>query len=154
MTLPFGKRVLFVPILLFALWLLTDNETSDSNKTHHLAVFTALRRHPPCLRVYRSLLELNLLLWCAVLSLLLWSRTVGKKMIGHLLFQPAGDLIKNSRFSDATSFRYLPVHGNDIFDEDDAGLERDQVPPSSGTKMISGPCPSCCPVVGGRYATW
>ena len=116
-----------MPILLFALWLLTDNETSDSNKSHHLAVFTALRRHPPCLRVYRSLLELNLLLWCAVLSLLLWSRTVGKKMIGHLLFQPAGELIKNSRFSDATSFRYLPVHGNDIFDEDDAGLERDQI---------------------------
>lgn len=83
------RRVALLPPLLFALWLLTDNDTSGSSNHHHLAVVTALNRHPPSLRVYRSLLEINLLLWGVVVSLLVWYRTLGAKMVGHLLFQPA-----------------------------------------------------------------
>jgi hypothetical protein len=83
------RRAALLPPLLFALWLLTDNDTTGSSNHHHLAVVTALNRHPPSLRVYRSLLEINLLLWGVVVSLLVWYHTLGLKMVGHLLFQPA-----------------------------------------------------------------
>ena len=83
------KKAILLPPLLFALWLLTDNDTSESSIDHHLAVVTALRRNPPSLRVYRSLLEINLVFWGTVLSLFVWSRTLGTKMVGHLLFRPA-----------------------------------------------------------------
>jgi hypothetical protein len=54
------------------------------DEDQNLAVWTALARHPPSLRVYRALLELTLLLFCAALSLYVWpTRAVGK-----LLFQP------------------------------------------------------------------
>lgn len=85
-----GKKAMMVPPLLFALWLLTDDEHKgdDNTRHHHLAVFTALRRHPPSLRVYRALLELTLLLFGTAFSLLVWTRTAGSSVIGHLLFQP------------------------------------------------------------------
>jgi hypothetical protein len=122
MPLPLWKRAAFVPFLLFALWLLTDNDTSESNaQNHHLAVFTALRRHPPCHRVYRSLLEVNLLLWGAVVSLWLWQKTIGKKMLGYLLFQPAAATNDGSLFSFWTqpnnphdSRPYLPLDVDDF----------------------------------------
>jgi hypothetical protein len=94
MPLPLWKKSALVPALLFALWLLTDDETSSSIQSHHSAVITALSRHRPSLRVYRSLLELNLLLWGMVVSLWVWSRTIGNKMIDHLLFQPSDEIYK------------------------------------------------------------
>ena len=86
-----GKKLFLVALLLLALWLLIDDEASlaDGSNSHHLAVYTALHRHPPCLRIYRALLEFNLMLWGLALSLWLWKGTVGEKMTGHLLFQPA-----------------------------------------------------------------
>ena len=123
MPLPLWKRATFVPLLLFALWLLTDNETNDWNgsgkdRRRHLAVFTALRRHPPCSRVYRSLLEIDLLLWGATLSFWVWNRTIGKKMIAHLLFQPV-TIDPSAMVSAATSAvdaagQYLPVDIDDF----------------------------------------
>ena len=83
------RRVALIPPLLLALWLLTDNNTHESERNHHLAVVTALNRHRPSLRVYRSLLEFNLLLWGTTFSLWVWRRTLGNKIIGYLLFQPA-----------------------------------------------------------------
>lgn len=80
------KKIALIFPLLFALWLLTDN-----NNDHNLAVVTALSRHPPSLRVYRALLELNLLLFCGALSLWVWKRAAGTKVVGILLFQPPQD---------------------------------------------------------------
>jgi hypothetical protein len=74
------KRAALVPLLLAALWMLVDE---DKN----LAVWTALARHPPSLRVYRALLELTLLLFCAALSLHVWPT----RAAGQLLFQPPQD---------------------------------------------------------------
>jgi hypothetical protein len=100
-TPPYLRRKAFlVPLLVLALWLLSDNDTSltasmedgdtyyRSSSRHHMAMWTALHRHPPCLRIYRALLEFNLMLWGLALSLYMWQNTLGNKMIGHLLFQP------------------------------------------------------------------
>jgi hypothetical protein len=102
------KKAVLVPLLLFALWILQDDEASregmgDGN--HHLAFETALARHPPSRRVFRSLLEIDLLLWGVVVSLFVWSRTVGTKVVGHLLFQPAS----KGHGSSITSGMYQPV---------------------------------------------
>ena len=80
------RKVALIPPLLLALWLLTDN-----NDPSRLAVWTALSRHPPSLRVYRALLELNLLLFCGALSLWVWKRAAGLRVVGILLFQPPQD---------------------------------------------------------------
>ena len=71
------KRAALIPPLLVALWLLVDED-------HNLAVWIALARHPPSMRVYRALLELTLLLFCAALSLKVWPT----RAAGVLLFQP------------------------------------------------------------------
>jgi hypothetical protein len=104
------RRAALLPPLLFALWLLTDNDTSGSSNHHHLAVVTALNRHPPSLRVYRSLLEINILLWGVVVSLLVWSRTLGSKMVGHLLFQP-------SEPSKEDPYQRIAEEADELFDE-------------------------------------
>ena len=71
------KKVILVPPLLFALWILQDDEAIHLNQqNHHLAVYTALSRHPPCLRVFRSLLEIDLLLWGVAFSLYIWSNSM------------------------------------------------------------------------------
>eukprot|EP00980_Cylindrotheca_fusiformis_P003836 scaffold858_cov123-Cylindrotheca_fusiformis.AAC.12 len=131
MPLPLWKKAALVPALLFALWLLTDDETSESGKFHHLAVLTALNRHRPSLRVYRSLLELNLLMWGLVVSLVLWSRTIGNKMIGHLLFRPSDEVYKDG-FSmlERSLGRYRKVNTEEIFNveyrPEDSQLSEDE----------------------------
>ena len=77
-----------------------ENQNGDeySYYHHHLLVITALNRHRPSFRIYRSFFELNLLLWGSVVSLFLWSRTVGNKMIDHLLFQKPKQSYFNNTF--------------------------------------------------------
>lgn len=88
-----------------------------------MAVFTALKRHPPCARVYRSLLEVNLLLWGAAVSLWVWNRTIGRKMIGYLLFQAVKNdetsifssaAIDPGQYSPVDVDDFAPVHAEDI----------------------------------------
>ena len=86
-TLSICKKASLVPPLLLAVWLLTDDETNLLDNPHHLAVWTALSRHPPTVRVFRALLELTLLLFGAALSLRIWTATVGTQVVGTLLFQ-------------------------------------------------------------------
>lgn len=122
MPLTLKKKAALVPTLLFSLWILSDDETSGSTTNHHLAVITALNRHPPSLRVYRSLLELNLLLWGTAASLFLWSKTIGNKMIGYLLFQPPTDntLSQDGFFLFERSMgRYRQVNSDEIIMEEE-----------------------------------
>ena len=133
-----AKKILLVTLLLLALWLLVDDEStsvesgsSGDNKAfknrHHLAVWTALRRHPPCLRIYRALLEFNLMLWGLALSLWLWKGTIGEKMTGYLLFQPADhNDEKDERvyFTESSLGKYRPLQqqqddGDNFNDDDD-----------------------------------
>lgn len=180
MVLPVWKRAALVPFLLLALWILTDNETSSlveletittgtgsgtdtthysygqHRHNHHLAVVTALQRHPPSLRVYQSLLEINLLLWGVVVSLWLWKHTIGNKMIGHLLFQPAEFTLWNEKSKSTATLHtsnntaladdqdprqtgdYLPVDDQDV-----TPLEVEDIlllgkKPDTGTSTSSG----------------
>mmetsp|Transcript_22551 Transcript_22551/g.62771 ORF Transcript_22551/g.62771 Transcript_22551/m.62771 type:complete len:645 (-) Transcript_22551:4071-6005(-) len=118
-----AKKILLVALLLLALWLLVDDEATlpnhnDENNTipyrrrHHLAVWTALRRHPPCSRIFRSLLEFDLMLWGLAVSLWLWKNTVGEKMTGYLLFQPADYDESKDRgvyFTESSLGKYHPL---------------------------------------------
>ncbi|KAG7350651.1 EXS family protein [Nitzschia inconspicua] len=137
------RKAFLVPLLLVAFWLLSDNDTSltaesegddndsyyRSNPRHHLAIWTALHRHPPCLRIYRALLEFNLMLWGLALSLYVWQNTVGNKMIGHLLFQPVDhDYWKEQTvyFTEASKgkYRQLDQLDNDTKEEEDDETEK------------------------------
>jgi len=90
------RKILFLHIpVLFSLFILTDNDTYYNNDEHvgkemkrrrHLAVFTALQRHPPSARVFRCLMEFVLLGFCASLSIYIWESIVGKDLLGRLLF--------------------------------------------------------------------
>jgi hypothetical protein len=70
--------------------------------------------------VHRSLLEINLSLWGVVVSLLVWSRTLGSKMVGHLLFQRA-------KPSKEDPYRNIAEEADELFEEiegDFVGQER------------------------------
>ena len=131
-----SKKILLVALLLLALWLLIDDGSAfpesktSSNNRHHLAVWTALKRHPPCLRIYRALLEFNLMLWGLALSLWLWKRTVGEKMTGYLLFQPADHNDEKDRgvyFTESALGKYRPLQQQqqDGDNEDDSDDDND-----------------------------
>jgi hypothetical protein len=77
------KKIVLIPPLLFALWLLADKQNGSS-----FAVVVALSRHPPSLRVYRALLEVGLMLLCGSLSLIVWEYAAGTRVVGILLFRP------------------------------------------------------------------
>jgi hypothetical protein len=147
-----GKKILSVSLLLLAFWVLVDNESSiissqnnnDSNRhhIHHLAVWTALHRHPPCLRIYRALLEFNLMLWGLAASLYLWKYTVGENLLGHLLFQPADHDFTKDRdiyFTESSLGKYRPLPKNqeeeaDINNNDDEEEENNNIELSSSSK--------------------
>ena len=128
-----GKKILSVSILLLAFWILVDNESistasqnnnnnNNNKRIHHLAVWTALHRHPPCLRIYRALLEFNLMLWGLAASLYLWKYTVGENMVGYLLFQPADhDFTKDTDiyFTESSLGKYRPIEEENLEGEMD-----------------------------------
>ncbi len=94
------KKILLLHFpILCCLFVLTDHQTNYSDgdfdasgnsivntNKRHLAVFTALSRHPPSMRVYRGIFELLLLGFCASLSLYIWERVVDRRIIAKLLF--------------------------------------------------------------------
>lgn len=93
------RKVFFLHIpMLLSLYVLTDDDTyytDDNTQRHHLAVFTALQRHPPSARVFRCLLEFVLLGFCTSFSICVWERVVGKEMLGRLMFDTPYTLIKD-----------------------------------------------------------
>ena len=124
--------LLHVPVLC-CLFILTDHETSYSDETdsgfkskRHLALFTALSRHPPSMRVYRGIIELILLGFCSSLSLYVWEGIVDKKVIAKLMFQLPYTLQKNDFSSNAYKhtesrcvYEMAERADNNIDDDDD-----------------------------------
>ena len=87
-------RLLLLPPLLLALLMLTDDVATgigSDRRFAHLAFLTALRRHPPSLRVFRALSEISLLLLCAAGSLRVWEANDMTEVVGRLLFGPNVD---------------------------------------------------------------
>ena len=73
------RKILCIGALLFAIWLVGDAS---------FGVFSALKQHEPSYRIFRSLLEVNLMLFCAAASLSLWKTTIGNETVRLLFFQP------------------------------------------------------------------
>lgn len=78
--------LLHVPILC-CLFILSDNASRpEVSPRHHLAVFTALSRHPPSMRVFRGLFVVCLLGFCSSAILHVLEVTFGKEMVYKLFF--------------------------------------------------------------------
>uniref|UniRef100_A0A7S3VHH0 EXS domain-containing protein n=1 Tax=Chaetoceros debilis TaxID=122233 RepID=A0A7S3VHH0_9STRA len=101
---------LHLPIF-FCLYILTDTETNYSNdedrsdgqhhsSTRHLAVFTALSRHPPSMRVFRGMFSIALLGFCASLSLYKMEHIFGRNIIQKLFFSTPYTLMDDNNGQD------------------------------------------------------
>ena len=84
--IPLTSRIVCAVLLLGALLVLRESSSDESSSSSRWAVWVALRQHPPSLRIFRSLLEWNLLVWCTAVSLQLWYTYVGADMVADLLF--------------------------------------------------------------------
>jgi len=73
------KKLGFVGVIVVLLWFIGDES---------FTVFTALQQHEPSERIFRSMLQVNLLIWATAFSLYVWSKIVPAAVLGELLFQP------------------------------------------------------------------
>ena len=81
---PPKRKLALLTALLVALSLLDDRLDHDSD-TPHLALLTALSRHPPSLRVFRLLFAVAFLLFMCAWVLFVWEEE--REEIGALLFR-------------------------------------------------------------------
>jgi hypothetical protein len=97
---PILRKIVFlhVPILM-CLYLLTDNDSQEIS-ARHLAVFTALSRHPPSMRVFRGLFVVCLLGFCLSMLLSFLESVVGKDILDRLFFTAPYTLIDESLAGD------------------------------------------------------
>jgi len=65
-------------MLFVAIWMLS---------TKDFGVLRALGQHEPSARIFRSLLELNLIMFGSAFSLYVWSRTIGTNHVARLFFE-------------------------------------------------------------------
>lgn len=103
-----GKKVSFVFTIIGLIWLIGDSDFS---------VFTALEYHEPSARIFRALLQVNLMLFGAAFSLYVWSKTIKSAVTAELLFAP----VFSDAVDDASSF-YSTV---DFMDKDNGDDEAD-----------------------------
>lgn len=101
------------------------------------SVFTALNRHEPSLRIFRSVFQVNLIFWATALSLYVWGRTVSVSVLGDLFFQPVSPQQAldttdrgSNRFSANENYRpVVPLvqhdNDNDSDVDDDGGDENE-----------------------------
>jgi hypothetical protein len=112
------KKVVLLVLLLGALWMLCNDDFS---------VLEALNRHEPSARIFRALLEVDLLVFGAAFSLYIWSRTIGVEMVAHLFFPD--DAMMLLLGYDSSLQQWNPQHHqdeNDLaemrFETDDTGI--------------------------------
>jgi hypothetical protein len=72
-----GKQVGLVSALVMAIWLVSDESWN---------VATAMQKHEPSARIFRSLLQVNLGFWCVAVSLAVYQRIVSRAVVEELLF--------------------------------------------------------------------
>ncbi|KAL7579565.1 hypothetical protein ACA910_007934 [Epithemia clementina (nom. ined.)] len=73
------QKVLSIIGLIFSIWLIRDDSFN---------VFSAIKQHEPSYRIFRSLLEVNLMLFCVAVSLSLWINSIGRDAVRCLFHQP------------------------------------------------------------------
>jgi EXS domain-containing protein len=124
---------LHVPILL-CLYILTDNDTQHSS-TRHLAVFTALSRHPPSMRVFRGLLSICLLGFCISALLLVLEYKVGREMLDKLFFSTPYTLLFQTPATDDNGSGYKQTRlqqESDDEEEDNDDISEDESDSDNG----------------------
>jgi len=119
--------LLLLPTLL-CLFLLTDHETTDnSERSRHLAVFSALARHPPSMRIFRCLLGFCLVGFCTAFSLFMYQGIVDKEMIRRLLFDTPYTLMEGERQDlEYELSTFESSQGISSFDKYDDGFDEDE----------------------------
>lgn len=73
------KKSSYIVVILGLIWLIGDDK---------FTVFSALEYHEPSSRIFRALLQVNLVLFGAAFSLYVWSKTIKSSTIMDLLFSP------------------------------------------------------------------
>ena len=145
--------LLHVPIL-FSLFILTDNDTQQTS-TRHLAVFTALSRHAPSMRVFRGLFVINVLGFCSSLTLYVLEATVGKTLTERLFFLPPYTLIGEQDPDDDEQEGYELTGIEDAYDageedndhgdeDDDEQIDSRQEPNVVVTRTARSPAGTIC----------
>jgi hypothetical protein len=142
-TSALAKKACFVVVILGLIWLIGDKDFS---------VLTALDHHEPSSRIFRSLFQVNLVLFGTAFSLYVWSRSIRGTIISELLFAPISN---GSDPNDAESF-YSTVDFRDVQEEKenetlpeelamDAGYASDGeiTPPPAESNESSLPTASC-----------
>lgn len=74
-----AKQVFLVGALVFSLYLISDPD---------LNAYTALQQHEPSFRIIRSLLQINLGIWCVGVSVAVYRSIVDPAVVEELLFAP------------------------------------------------------------------
>lgn len=115
--------ILHVPILI-CLSMLTDNETTNASPSvtsrRHLAVFTALSRHLPAMRIFRGLTEIVLMGLCASLSLFFLEPIVGEDVLHRLFFEIPYTIKEHcGKTSDCDNFQYELANMDETFESND-----------------------------------
>jgi hypothetical protein len=87
------RKLALVIALLFALWLVSDDSMN---------AYMALQQHEPSWRIFRSLLQVNLGLWCAAISLAVFRRIVSAELLDDLFFQPAPGIARSAQLQMAS----------------------------------------------------
>lgn len=152
-----SSKALLLPPLLLCLYLLTDENdpystfpyggdvnsnnstTANSYNTQYsrnFAVVSAIKAHPPSLRVFRGIFEVILLLYCAAFSLRVWEKTskLDSELVGYLLFQSPNPSSNNNKadmdddiddYSENGNFEYqlVPNHEKDRLFPTKGGIE-------------------------------
>jgi hypothetical protein len=114
------QKASFVLILVVAIMVIQEEGAS---------VFGALQHHEPSLRIFQSLLQINLILFETALSLYIWINIMGAATVAKLLFQPIYDYNREATIIQTMSSSFSAVHGgggggdapdaNDDDDDDD-----------------------------------
>lgn len=112
------KKVSLVLVVVFILVLISDGD-----------VWQALRYHEPSNRIFRALLQVNLVLFGTAFSLYVWSKTIPNAVTAELLFAP---VVRSADDVDAGSY-YASVQddddGTDEGDEQDDLISSEELPP-------------------------
>jgi len=117
------RKLVLCKLLVVATWAVSSSDGGSSFS----AATTALERHLPSQRIFRSLLQLDLMLWCGAAALWAWGKIAKPEVVEELLFQPA--ILPDGRMT--SSYRLVAANeydgdGGGYHDDDDDDKEDEE----------------------------
>ena len=110
------KKASFVLVILILIWLVGDETFS---------VWDALDNHDPSARIFRSLFQVNLVIFGAAFSLYVWSKYIQPSMTANLLFAPVFPGSVSRLDDDSASFYSTVDFWNEDEEEEEEGDEEE-----------------------------